>query len=65
MAELQDEEVGDGTTSVTIVAAELLKLGNQLVKQKIHPSNFYIFFEDFTVLKNEFLIIMIDYSKCY
>jgi len=39
LAELQDEEVGDGTTSVTIVAAELLKLGNQLVKQKIHPTN--------------------------
>jgi T-complex protein 1 subunit alpha len=38
LAELQDEEVGDGTTSVVIIAAELLKLGNQLVKQKIHPS---------------------------
>jgi T-complex protein 1 subunit alpha len=36
---LQDEEVGDGTTSVVILAAELLKLGNELVKQKIHPAS--------------------------
>jgi T-complex protein 1 subunit alpha len=28
LAELQDEEVGDGTTSVVIIAAELLKVGN-------------------------------------
>lgn len=26
LAELQDKEVGDGTTSVVIVAAELLKV---------------------------------------
>jgi T-complex protein 1 subunit alpha len=39
LAELQDEEVGDGTTSVVIVAAELLKLGNQLIKQKIHATS--------------------------
>jgi len=30
--------VGDGTTSVVIVAAELLKRGNELVKNKIHPT---------------------------
>lgn len=34
----QDNEVGDGTTSVVILAAELLKRGNELVRQKIHPS---------------------------
>lgn len=27
LAQLQDEEVGDGTTSVVILAAELLKVG--------------------------------------
>lgn len=33
LAELQDREVGDGTTSVVIVAAELLKvtMGHMLV----------------------------------
>lgn len=28
LAQLQDEEVGDGTTSVVILAAELLKVRN-------------------------------------
>jgi T-complex protein 1 subunit alpha len=30
--------VGDGTTSVVIVAAELLKAADELVKQKLHPT---------------------------
>merc|ERR1712168_1005574 len=37
-AQLQDREVGDGTTSVVLLAAELLKKGNELVLQKIHPN---------------------------
>merc|ERR1712130_910564 len=39
LAALQDEEVGDGTTSVVIIAAELLKNADELVKQKIHPTS--------------------------
>merc|ERR1712216_554809 len=39
LAELQDQEVGDGTTSVVILAAELLKRANELVKNKIHPTS--------------------------
>ena len=31
-------QVGDGTTSVVIVAAELLKSADELVKQKLHPT---------------------------
>ncbi|GMI20057.1 hypothetical protein TeGR_g10405 [Tetraparma gracilis] len=38
LADLQDQEVGDGTTSVVIIASELLKRGNELVKQGIHPT---------------------------
>lgn len=38
LSRLQDQEVGDGTTSVVIVAAELLKRANDLVKYKIHPT---------------------------
>jgi len=38
LADLQDQEVGDGTTSVVIIAAELLKRANELVKNKIHPT---------------------------
>jgi len=39
LAELQDQEVGDGTTSVVIIASELLKNADLLVKQKIHPTS--------------------------
>ncbi|XP_029452557.1 LOW QUALITY PROTEIN: T-complex protein 1 subunit alpha [Rhinatrema bivittatum] len=39
LADLQDTEVGDGTTSVVIIAAELLKNADELVKQKIHPTS--------------------------
>lgn len=38
LSQLQDQEVGDGTTSVVILAAELLKRANELVKHKIHPT---------------------------
>lgn len=38
LAQLQDAEVGDGTTSVVIVAAELLKRANGLVADGIHPT---------------------------
>ena len=33
----QDEEVGDGTTTVTVMAGELLKEAEKLVAQRIHP----------------------------
>ena len=38
LAQLQDEEVGDGTTSVVIIAAELLRNADELIRQKIHPT---------------------------
>lgn len=38
LAEQQDQDVGDGTTSVVILAAELLRRANELVKSKIHPT---------------------------
>ena len=34
---MQDDEVGDGTTSVVVLAGELLREAEQLVLQKIHP----------------------------
>jgi len=33
----QDQECGDGTTSVVVLAAELLRQAEQLVQQKMHP----------------------------
>jgi len=38
LAQQQDDEVGDGTTSVVILAAELLRRANELVKSRIHPT---------------------------
>ena len=37
ISKVQDDEVGDGTTSVTVLAAELLREAEKLVSQKIHP----------------------------
>ena len=39
LSQIQDREVGDGTTSVVILAAELLKRANDLVKNKVHPTS--------------------------
>lgn len=38
LSNLQDQEVGDGTTSVVLFAAELLQRGNDLVKNGVHPT---------------------------
>ncbi|CAG8450863.1 5263_t:CDS:2 [Paraglomus occultum] len=37
ISKVQDDEVGDGTTSVCVLAAELLREAEILVNQKIHP----------------------------
>jgi T-complex protein 1 subunit beta len=37
ISKTQDDEVGDGTTTVAVMAGELLKEAEKLVNQKIHP----------------------------
>lgn len=37
IAKVQDDEVGDGTTSVTVLSAELLREAEKLIEKKIHP----------------------------
>lgn len=37
ISKTQDDEVGDGTTSVCVLAGELLREGEKLIAQKIHP----------------------------
>lgn len=37
ISKVQDDEIGDGTTSVCVLAAELLREAEKLVNQKIHP----------------------------
>jgi T-complex protein 1 subunit beta len=37
ISKIQDQEVGDGTTSVVVLAGELLREAEKLVNQRIHP----------------------------
>ena len=37
ISKVQDDEVGDGTTSVCVLAAELLREGERLINLKVHP----------------------------
>ncbi|KAI0751976.1 hypothetical protein BC629DRAFT_1598832 [Irpex lacteus] len=37
ISKVQDDEIGDGTTSVCVLASELLREAEKLVAQKIHP----------------------------
>jgi T-complex protein 1 subunit gamma len=38
IARTQDEEVGDGTTSVIVLAAEVLGVSHQFLEEKMHPT---------------------------
>ena len=37
ISRVQDDEVGDGTTSVCVLAGELLRQAEQLIDTKLHP----------------------------
>lgn len=37
ISKVQDDEVGDGTTSVVVLAGELLREAEKLVNKQIHP----------------------------
>ena len=59
LSQLQDKEVGDGTTSVVILASELLRRANELIKYKVHPttviSGFKLAAREATKYINEYL----------
>ena len=38
IARTQDEEVGDGTTSVIVLAAEVLAVSHKFIEEHIHPT---------------------------
>merc|ERR1719162_2415882 len=38
LSRAQDEEVGDGTTSVIILAGEMLSVAEPLIEKKLHPT---------------------------
>jgi len=37
ISRVQDDEVGDGTTSVCVLASELLREAEQLMNKNLHP----------------------------
>jgi len=39
ISKTQDDEVGDGTTTVAVLAGELLREGEKLIQRKIHPQH--------------------------
>ncbi len=39
VAKTQDDEVGDGTTTVAVLTGELLELAEELLEQDVHPTN--------------------------
>jgi len=47
IAKTQDDEVGDGTTSVAVLAGELLREAERLIEQKkLHPQNVVLGYRD-------------------
>ena len=68
LAQIQDKEVGDGTTSVVILASELLRRATQLIKNKIHPTTVISGYrqalkEAIQHIKNNLVIKMDKYDK--
>lgn len=49
ISKVQDDEVGDGTTSVTVLSAELLREAEKLIEKKIHPQTII---EGFRIARN-------------
>uniref|UniRef100_A0AAY4C4Y7 T-complex protein 1 subunit gamma n=1 Tax=Denticeps clupeoides TaxID=299321 RepID=A0AAY4C4Y7_9TELE len=64
----QDEEVGDGTTSVVILGGEMLSVAEQFLKQQIHPtvSMIVVFYSKhyFTHLCDFYFLFFHDTDLC-
>merc|ERR1711957_869403 len=56
MSKVQDEEVGDGTTSVTVLAGEMLREAEKLINAKIHPQTIVAGFRAATEAARERLV---------
>merc|ERR1712199_133987 len=64
MSKVQDEEVGDGTTSVTLLAGELLREAEKLINAKIHPQTIVAGFRQATeVAKTRLTEMSMDNSS--
>lgn len=52
----QDEQVGDGTTSVVLLVGELLKQADRFISEGVHPT---VIAEGFDIAKKEALVVRI------
>jgi len=55
MSKVQDDEIGDGTTSVTVLAGEMLREAEKLINAKIHPQTIVAGFRKATEAAREAL----------
>merc|ERR1711988_688771 len=64
MSKVQDDEIGDGTTSVTVLAGELLREAEKLIHAKIHPQTIVAGFRKATEVARAALEkVAIDHSS--
>jgi T-complex protein 1 subunit zeta len=56
----QDDQVGDGTTSVVLLVGELLKQADRYISEGVHPT---VIAEGFDVAKKESLAVRIHNSS--
>jgi T-complex protein 1 subunit zeta len=55
----QDEQCGDGTTSVVLLVGELLKQADRYISEGVHPR---VIGEGFDIAKKEALKVSISYN---
>jgi thermosome len=59
VAKTQDDEVGDGTTTAVVIAAELLRNAEDLLAQKVHPT---VIAEGYRLATTKALVILDGFS---
>ncbi|XRB13849.1 T-complex protein 1 subunit beta [Pseudoscourfieldia marina] len=55
ISKTQDDEVGDGTTSVVVLAGELLREAERLVAQRIHPMTIIAGYREAVTVSRDYL----------
>jgi len=59
---IQDDDIGDGTTSVVILAGALLKESEKLFEQKLHTMIIVAGFREASCKKNQNELVNSEYS---
>ena len=58
----QDDQVGDGTTSVVLLVGELLKQADRYISEGVHPT---VIAEGFDIAKKDALDVSPSSSACF